>query len=429
MGPIDYSIDVQSPFQAALSGYGAGAAIRNDQQQQAQQQAALLKQQQLQGLLAKASRPGATADDFQAVMIADPAHAEAYNKAWAAKNTQQQQSLASDLLQWGAAIKSGKPQFAVEQMRQRADAMEKGGGPTPESQGLRTQAQVIEAHPEFALGQFQALLAANPLGKDAATALQTFGSERRAEEQGPAALAKAEADAKKAGVDAKYAEQGALKDLEKKGWDIKKIQADIDIARDANRIAAMNAQANRETNAIRREELGLQVKKARTELDDKIRGKAAEAESGAASMDNFLNTADRFLSAAIDKDGKPTSTLRAAAGPIDSRLPTAQQDVADLEALAETMGSQAFLSQVPSMKGLGALTEAEGKKLESSLANLSLKQSPEQIAGNVKEAQRLILKARKTLEQRTGVKLPPPDTPAANPSGNEVDALLKKYGG
>jgi hypothetical protein len=145
-------------------------------------------------------------------------------------------------------------------------------------------------------------------------------------------------------------------------------------------------------------------------------------------MDNFLNTADRFLTAATDKQGKPNSTIRAASGPVDARMPTMQGDVADLEAIVETLGSQAFLSQVPSMRGLGALTEAEGAKLQSSLANLSLRQSPEQIVANVKEAQRLILKGRKTLELRTGVKLAPPDTPAANPSANEIDSLLKKYG-
>jgi hypothetical protein len=81
------------------------------------------------------------------------------------------------------------------------------------------------------------------------------------------------------------------------------------------------------------------------------------------------------------------------------------------------------------MKGLGALTEAEGKKLQSSLQNLSLTQSPEQLTANVREAQRLILKGRKNLADRTGVPQGVPDTPAAQPAASEIDALLKKYGG
>ena len=135
----------------------------------------------------------------------------------------------------------------------------------------------------------------------------------------------------------------------------------------------------------------------------------------------------------VKRDGKdvvvPNSTLRAATGPLDSRLPTIQQDVADLEALAETLGSQAFLSQIPSMKGLGALSNAEGEKLQSSLTNLSMKQSADQLAANVREAQRLILKARKNVETRYGVKAGPPDTPAVQTPAADIDALVKKYGG
>ncbi|MCY1183802.1 hypothetical protein D9M73_244500 [compost metagenome] len=64
------------------------------------------------------------------------------------------------------------------------------------------------------------------------------------------------------------------------------------------------------------------------------------------------------------------------------------------------------------MKGLGALTEAEGAKLQSSLANLSLRQSPAKILENVREAQRLMLKARSNLSDKYGVPDTIPDRPA-----------------
>lgn len=436
MGPINYNVDVQQPFQAALQGYQAGAAIRNDQQQQQQQQAALEQQQRLQGLVARASRPGATADDFQAVMVADPKHAEAYTKAWATKNTAQQQSLAGDLLQWGAAIKSGKPDLATARMLERADAMEATGGPTQESQGLRIQAQLIKEHPAFALGQFQALLASNPNGKDAAAALASFGAENRAEDQAPADLAKKEADAKKAGIDAKYAEQGAIIDLQKKGWDIKAIQEDIGFKKEANRIAMMNAAANSASNDLKREELGLRVQEARTALDDKIRTKAAEAVTAAGTIDNMLNTIDRLKKNPGLRDvvgsieGMDYYPTQVAAGlNLLNPFTSTGDDRSDAAAMIKTLGSQAFLAMVPQLKGTGNLSDAEGKKLETGLQSLSRQQSEKQFAANLDEVQRLMLKARKGIEVRTGVKLPPPDTPAVNPSGNEVDALLKKYGG
>ena len=87
------------------------------------------------------------------------------------------------------------------------------------------------------------------------------------------------------------------------------------------------------------------------------------------------------------------------------------------------------MAQIPKMKGTGALSEGEGKKLQASLQNFSLKQSPERLIDNMKEAQRLILKGRSNLAKKYGVPDAVPDTPAAAPSAGEIDALLKKYGG
>jgi hypothetical protein len=60
---------------------------------------------------------------------------------------------------------------------------------------------------------------------------------------------------------------------------------------------------------------------------------------------------------------------------------------------------------------------------------LSLKQSPERLIENVKESQRLILKARSTLSKKSGLPDTIPDTPAVQTNATDIDALLKKYGG
>src|SRR6185295_1101197 len=117
VSPIDYTQDVQTPFQSVLQGYAGGAQIRNDQQQQAAiagQQAAAQQQQQLLSRLA--SNPRATANDYAAVMTQIPSAAENLARAWTTKNTAQQQAQASDLLQWGSAIKSGRPDIAAEML-------------------------------------------------------------------------------------------------------------------------------------------------------------------------------------------------------------------------------------------------------------------------------------------------------------------------
>lgn len=221
MGPIDYTQDVQTPFQSVLQGYAGGAQIRNDQQQQAAivaQQAAAQQQQQLLSRLA--NNPKATANDYAAVMTQIPSLSEHLARAWSTKNTAQQQAQASDLLQWGSALKSGRPDIVVDMLNRRADAMEASGGETPESKALRVHAQTVEAHPEFALGQIQALLSANPNGKEAATTLASFGAEKRAEDAAPVDLETKRAEAKIKGADATTA-------LEKNVWDIANVKSQV----------------------------------------------------------------------------------------------------------------------------------------------------------------------------------------------------------
>ncbi len=441
-GPIRYDIDVQSPFQAALQGFQAGAGIKDvlDQRAAAEQQAiaakaaaeqAAMREQQLQRARDEAFR-NPSADNFSRLMSLDPKSSEAYQRAWATRDSAQQRSFVGDLLGWGAAIKSGKPDIASQQMLARADAMEsQAGGPTPESQAIRAHAGVVKEMPGLALANIQGLLAANPLGKDAAETLSKFGVEARAAEQAPATLAKLEADAKTAGIKAKYAEEDAVKDLEKKGWDIKALQADIGFKREANRIALINAQISRETNQLKRDELGLKLQEARSALDAKVRERVATAESGAASIDNMLNTIERI---------KGNKSLDSVLGSIEglpyypnAALGTANpfgngDERADAIALIETLGSQAFLAQIPNIKGMGALSNTEGDKLQAAFQNLKRSQSEKQFRENLDEAARLLKKGREGLSRSTGVPLAKPDTPAAPGSRPPLDSFEKPGG-
>ena len=160
-GPYDYTIDVANPFQSALQGYTMGAKIREDQVAQQQQQIALEEARRQKELLAKlAANKNPTADDYASVMTQIPALADNLSKVWTLKNDAQQQSHAADLLKWGAALKSGQPQIAVQLMRERADAME-ASGQTREAEALRANAGVAELNPSLALGMVQAQLAAD----------------------------------------------------------------------------------------------------------------------------------------------------------------------------------------------------------------------------------------------------------------------------
>lgn len=221
-----------------------------------------------------------------------------------------------------------------------------------------------------------------------------------------AEASEAESKAASAATAAKFSESKAIMELRMSEEQIKKWAADTDIARQNVKIASMNAATAREGNSLKRQEMQLKLNEAVAERDEKLRTKAAEVESARSSMDNMLNTAQRIL----NTDRK---VIENATGPIAAKLPTLREGTADFEALVETLGSQSFMAQIPNIKGMGQLSNSEGDKLQAALQNFSLKQSPERLVANVKEAVRLIELARKNVSNKYGVPNTKPDVPAA----------------
>jgi hypothetical protein len=434
--PINYMQDVQTPFQAAAQGLTFGAGIQQMQAQQQEQQlkiqAAQAAQEQQQAMRERIqdvmSNPNPTAKDYaQLSMLMPKDQAESTRKAWDMLSADRQQAQLGRAGQVLAAFNSGANDIAQGLLKDEATAL-RNAGDEAGAKAAEVYAQIAEINPAMARTNIGLLLAGIPGGDKVIEGITKLGTERRAEEKAPFELSEAQSDAKKAAVAAKFAESDAVLEQQKKGWDITKLQEDIKINKMNAQIAAANAATNREGNTLKRQELGLKLQEMKDKRDTLVREKVAEVETARGDMDNFTNTVDRFLAAAVDKDGKPSSTIRAAAGPLDQMTPTFQPDVADLEALVETIGSQAFMAQIPKMKGTGALSEGEGKKLQASLQNFSLKQSPERLIENMKEAQRLIQKGRSNLAKKYGVPDTVPDTPHASTGAGDINALLLKYG-
>ncbi len=406
--PIDYYGRIAQPDigQSVLGGLQVGQALRAQEAQQAQAQQ---YSADLQAYLANPSAQGAAA-----MSAKYPDQRKAFAQAWEIQSKDQQDSQFRAGTEVYSAVQSGRPDVAAQILDENIAALENSGQDPSSLKAIRAQLQRDPKSTAATIGLTLSALDPEKWSK--------IATEQRAAQEAPFDLTEKQAKAQKAAVDAKFAEAEAVQDLAKTGWDITKIQNDIGISRQNSQIAAMNAQISRETNDLKRSELQQKIQDAQVKRNDTVRAKTAEVESGRSTIDNFLNTADQALQT-------PAGVVADAAGTISSRLPTIDQDVADFEEVLKTLSSQAFLSQVPAMKGLGALTEAEGKKLESSLANLSLRQSPEKLMSNVKEAQRLMLKARATLSDKHGIPDITPDTPAVAPGAGEIDALLQKYGG
>ena len=424
--PMNYNIEVKSPFERATEGFNAGLTERKAlvQQQTLERQNALAVQMQAD-LAALARQPNAKASDYAAMMVRYPQLSEHFKRGWETLNGEQQQNKLSVATQVYAAVNSGRPDIAAELLTSQATAL-RNSGKEEEAKAAETMAKFIEMDPGSAKTS-TGLLLSSLMGPDKfAETFTKLEKEGRDAALAPSQLTQSQekarkdkADADLAEIKARYGEQTEVANLAEKGWNIKKIEADIGVARDNVRIAAMNAQTSRMNAGTQQGELRLKIDKAVEERNEKIRGKVGEITSARSAIDNLLNTADQLLK----HPGKS-----AALGPVAQRIPTVRQETADFEALVENLDAQAFISQIPNMKGMGALSDAEGKKLSASLQSFALKQSPEQFDANVREAQRLMLKARRSLATKYGVPDTVPDTPAAAPSAGEVGKLMDKYG-
>lgn len=394
--PIDYTIAAPDITGSLLGGIQAGQAIRKVREDALTEEAARARNEQyssdLNEYLANPTARGAAA------MVAKyPEQRKAIGDAWDIQSQDQKDQQFSAGTQVYSAILGGRPEIATKIIDDNIAAMENSG---QDSSALKAIREVIGIDPKGAAANIGLTLSA--LDPDKWSKIAT---EMRSSEQAPFELTEKQAKAQKAAVDAKFAESMAVQDLAKKGWDIAKIQNDIGISRQNSQIAAMNAGLKRETNDLKRMELQQKVQDAQIKRDAEVREKVAGVESGRAAIDNMLNSADRILKT-------PAGVISSAAGPISSKLPTLSSDTADLEELVTTLSSQAFMAQIPNLKGMGALSNAEGEKLQASLQNLSLRQSPERLIENVQEAQRLMLKARSNLADRYGVPDVIPDRPA-----------------
>lgn len=394
MEPYNYIINTaqQPNFE---TGFAQGQVLKQQEQQQA-------RQQQMLNAFGEVSK-NPTVSGVTSLMMQYPEIAEKFNPMLNSLTEQQKTNAIRQVSDVFMALGNGKREMAMEILQEQADALRNAG----DEQGARSaerRREMIESAETGKLGDDHvkataAMFLAGAMGPE--KFLEVYEGLLKMD----STVSEAQATAAKAATAAKFAESDAALDLQKKGWDITKIQNDIEVSKQNARIAAMNAQIARETNDLKRQELALKVQDAQMERDEKVRNKATEALKTAESIDNMLSTAQMILNA-------PKLVWYSATGPVASKLPTITAETADFEEQVETLKSQAFIQQVKAMRagvgstGLGQLTEKEGAKLESAMQSLSLRQSSDRLRSNVQEIQRLLLKARKGLETQYGVPLP-----------------------
>ena len=226
--PINYAVDVQSPFESVLSGFKIGAAGAEAQAKAQAIEQAKKAQTELSTLFAN---PNATATDFARVSAMLPKdQAESVRKSFDLMSSSQQQNRLAQSGQVYAAMKSGQPEIAKNLLKEQADAF-RNSGREQDAKATETYLQLIDVNPTGAQTTIGLMMAALPGGKDLLENVDKTLSTGRAEALATPALNKAVADAAKAVADATTAQATATNAAEKAAADAAKATADANKAK------------------------------------------------------------------------------------------------------------------------------------------------------------------------------------------------------
>lgn len=163
--PINYQLNVQSPFEAALSGFKIGATIADVAAQRQAQEADLARRQQLQTQVsALMQNPNPTARDFTNVAMLLPKNeADSMRANWDTLSKDRQENELRFGGQVMSAFSANQPQIGIQLLRERATA-ERNAGREGQAKAYETWAQMAEVSPQSAQKTIGIMLAGVPGG-------------------------------------------------------------------------------------------------------------------------------------------------------------------------------------------------------------------------------------------------------------------------
>ena len=257
--PIDYGVQIPDPTKAFLGAFETGASIQQAELKQQQQMQQMAQQKLIQEGFNKLRQPGATTQDVSNLaMILPKDQSDAVLKAWALRTDEQKQEALRRGGKVVSALFAGENEIAQQYLNDQAVA-KRNAADEEGAKFFETWRGVTEVNPTASRDFFTAELLQLPGGKDIVDNIIKLNTQRRAEALQPATLKKSVADADKAvadattalatatnapekaaaesllaraqadkaAIEAKYAEQVQIKGLDKTNWDIKNLQSQI----------------------------------------------------------------------------------------------------------------------------------------------------------------------------------------------------------
>ncbi|HDS9790327.1 TPA: phage DNA ejection protein [Escherichia coli] len=170
-----------------------------------------------------------------------------------------------------------------------------------------------------------------------------------------------------------------------------------------------------ETNALKLAELQDKRLQNQQAMEQAKRDKADAYNSGMDNLSRTIETATKVL----NSPGF-TGYFGTNLNPLSSRF-IPGTEAADTETLVDTLKSQGFLSGIQQMKGMGALSNAEGQKVMDAIGSLSPNQSEKSARAAIKTIIKTTEMAQKRLQQKYGKDMQPSQQQLSD------DDLINKY--
>jgi hypothetical protein len=159
-----------------------------------------------------------------------------------------------------------------------------------------------------------------------------------------------------------------------------KIQSAEQLAQDRNaimvQIANMNAALRGANSDVQRQLIEQRIQDLKVKADEKQATLQSQAQGKVAAFDSALDT----LNVISTHPGKK-SVVGALTGGVVSMIPGT--DAAGFASQLETFKAQTFIPQVAALKGMGALSDAEGKKLTAAVGALDPKMKQKEFDAQV----------------------------------------------
>lgn len=428
MEPMDYTsafANLATPGDAMMGGIKNGVALQQLQIERQQAEAKRAQEAQLKvDLAALAQNPSSQA--IGQMSIKYPQLSEQFKRSFDILEPAQKQAKLDHAAQVYAALHNNQPDIARDVLTKQAAALRNSGNEA-DAKAAETMAGLIEQNPDFAKTS-AGLILSSAMGADKfASTFQALGGEERAAAKAPAELEKAQADARKAKADATVAE-GTIPAL------IQKPTEENLSAAAKRRIDEFNAQINAADSETKRGQLTLERDKFIADQSFKALDKGEAAQGQVDSAQHALNTIASLRADPLMKDtaGNWFAGMGTVLGQVLGNIPGTENK--DFRGQLESLKSQIFLPAVQQIKGMGALSNAEGEKLTAAVAALDANMSPKAFNNAMGVVERYMTKGLQAGLAKKGVPVQGGGFVTNHPTfgpvrEGDINRLMKQYPG